>query len=100
MATTFTRKTKTENRSTGAISVSETTIAGNAMKVRGNPSEYRESGLVESEAPTLLFVPTTYGDRISEGDTVTWRNILYTVKKCFHLEPDGVVISTRVMIAR
>lgn len=101
--TTFTRSTKTHNRATDTFTVTETTIEGKAMKVSGNPTRYRELGLIESAAPTLLFAPTTYGDRIEPGDTVTWPpsgGLVYTARDCFHLEPDGVVIQTRVIVDR
>lgn len=102
MATTitFTRTTHTHNRATDTLTSSSSTIAGRAMKVRGDPERYRALGLVESESPTLLFVPTTYGDRIKPGDTVSWRSTTYTARDCNHLEPDGVVIQTRVIIER
>ena len=100
MAVTFTRSTKTHTRSTDSITVATSTIVGAAIKVQGDPVRYRELGLIESEAPTLLFVPTTYGDRIEPGDKVSYGGETFTARACYHLEPDAVVIHTMVIIAR
>lgn len=97
---TFTRRLTSHNRATDAISVSESTVEGRAMKVRGDPERYKALQLIEAESPTLLFVPTTYGQRIKAGDTVEWRSTTYTARDCNHLEPDGVVIQTRVIIEK
>lgn len=100
MAITFTRSTKTETRSTGRMTVSESAITGAAIKVTGDPVRYRELGLVESASPTLLFVPETYGDTIEPGDTTSYGGKTYTARDCFHLAPDGVTIQTRVIVER
>jgi hypothetical protein len=100
MSVTFTRSTRTHTRSTDTYTTATSTIVGEAIKVRGNPDRYKELGLVESRAPTLLFVPTTYGDRIEPGDTVEWNSTTHTARSCDHLEPDGVVIQTRVIVER
>ena len=97
---TWTRTTTTEDRSTGVVTTSTSTITGEAIKVRGEPQRYRALGLVESEAPTLLFAPATYGDRIKPGDRTTFRSQVFTARECHHLEPDGVVIQTRVIVER
>lgn len=97
---TFTRRITTHDRETDAISASESTVPGRAMKVRGDPERYKALQLIEAESPTLLFVPTVYGQRIKAGDTIQWRNATYTARDCNHLEPDGVVIQTRVIIER
>lgn len=75
-----------------------TTVEGQAIHTRGNPETYRELSLVESEAPTLLFVPTAYGELPDLGYTVTWANTVYTVKALQPLMPDGTTIMARIVI--
>ena len=48
--------------------------------------------------PTLIFVPTTYGDTVEPGDTVVWANDTYTVRDVEPASPDGVTILARVII--
>jgi len=100
MATTFTRETVTETRSDATISVSESTIVGVAVRTTGNAIKYRELGLIESEAPTLLFVPDTYGETPQPGDTVIWNSLEYTAADVDPLAPDGVTIEAKVIIKR
>ena len=75
-----------------------TTVTGNAMQVRGDPETYKALGLVEYEAPTLLFVPSTYGEVPEPGYTVEWASTTYTVKSVQPLQPDGYVILAKVVI--
>lgn len=77
-----------------------TTITGSAIQVRGDPEVYKALGLIEYEAPTLLFVPTTYGSKVAPGYTVEWSSVTYTVRSAGHIAPDGVVIASRVVIAK
>jgi len=78
----------------------ETTVAGQAMQVSGNPEDYRELSLVESEAPTLLFAPTTYGSMPDLGYTVVWASKTYTVKMLSPLQPDGTTILARLVVGK
>lgn len=78
----------------------ETTVTGSAIRVRGNPETYRNLGLIEADAPTLLFIPTTYGELPEPGYTVTWANVEYTVKDVSMIGPDGVAIGAKIVIAR
>ncbi len=100
MATNLTRKTKTHDRATDTFTTTETTIPGVAMRVRGDPAAYRTLELVESEAPTLLWVPQTYGQTPRPGDLLTWNSLEYTVAEVFPLAPDGVTIHARIIIRR
>ena len=77
-----------------------TTVSGSAMQVRGTPEQNVVLGLVESEAPTLLFAPTTYGGVPEPGYTVSWNSVTYTVKAVTPVAPDGTVILARVVVAR
>ena len=97
---TFTRKTSTIDRATSLVSVTSSEIEGAAIKVRGDPERYKALQLIEAKSPTLLFSPVTYGDRIMPGDTVEWGSATYTARDCNHIEPDGVVIGTRVIIEK
>lgn len=96
---TFTRNTQSAyDPETDTSSTSETTITGVAIRVPGDPKRYAALGLVESDAPTLQFVPTTYGNTPEPGDTVTWANETYTVRDVEPVAPDGVTILARVII--
>lgn len=98
---TFVRNTQSNyDPETDTATVTETEITGVALRVRGEPKRYAELGLVESQAPTLFFVPTTYGDTPEPGDAVEWLNDTYIVRDVDPLAPDGVTISARVIIAK
>src|SRR3990167_9392536 len=71
---------------------STTTVAGYAVRIAGNPITYARLSLVLSEAPTLLFGPTTAGSLPALGSTVTWRSIVYAVRDVNPIEPDGTAI--------
>ena len=100
-AVTFTRTTTTyTDPTTGATTVATSTVVGQAMRVRGRPYTYQALSLIESEAPTLFFTPTTYGECPQPGDTVTWANIAYRVRDVDPIAPDGVVIAARIVVVR
>ena len=99
--TTFTRTTQgSYDPETDTATPSSTTIEGLALRVKGDPARYRQLGLVESEAPTLMFVPTTYGDRPEPGDRVTWESEVYSVRAVDPVAPDGVTIAARIIIEK
>lgn len=101
--TLFRRETVVHDPDTDEISIIDTAVLGLAVKVRGEPEQYRTLELVETDAPTLMFVPKVYGDRVDVGDLVTWPPTggrEHTVRACFHVEPDGVVIASRVIVVR
>lgn len=97
-AVTFTRRTKSEAALTGVVTVTTTTVGGVAMQVQGDPRRYRELSLVVSTNPTLLFVPTTYGQVPESGDTVVWGGLTLTVKDVNALKPDGTVVLAKVIV--
>jgi hypothetical protein len=78
----------------------ETTVTGNAVQVRGDADTYRALSLIQSQAPTLLFTPTTYGQLPLPGDQVTWAEDVYTVRDVAPIQPDGVAIMARVIVVR
>lgn len=100
--TTFTRTTQTEDETTGLVTATTTTITGNAIRVRGSPETYRALGLIDSEAPTLLFTPDLYdsANRPAPGDTVVWESLTWTVRDVNPVAPDGITIIARVVITR
>ncbi len=103
MGITITRSTKTETRSTGVITVTNTDIPGVAFRSTGDPIHYRELGLVEAESPTLLWVPEVYQQTLNPepGDLVTWGSEEFRVARAFPLDPDGLGwIEAKVIIKR
>lgn len=98
--TVFSRVAQTVNAATDRRTRSTTTISGSAIQVKGDPNRYRQLSLIESQAPSLLFAPDTYGDLPKEGDTVTWAGVGYTAKDVTPIALDGVVIAARIVIAR
>jgi hypothetical protein len=77
-----------------------TRVAGVAIRVRGNPQTYQALELIQSEAPTLLFAPTTYGETPALGMTVTWDSVVYTVRAVEPVAPSGDTIIARVVVAK
>ena len=99
MAVTFTRTAQgSYDAATDTATLSTSTIVGTAVQVQGDPHRYAALGLVESKAPTLIFVPNTYGDTPEPGDVVTWQSQEYTVRDVTPAAPDGVTIAARVII--
>ena len=76
------------------------TVAGAAVRVRGNPLTYQALELVQGEAPTLLFAPATYGALPALGAAVTWGGVVYTVRSVEPVSPSGSAILARVVVAR
>lgn len=99
MSVTFTRTSQSEDAS-GVLTPTVTTITGSAIRVRGNPQTLRALSLINSEAPTLLFTATTYGQRPQSGDTVVWESLTWVVRDVDPVAPDGVSIVDRVIITR
>lgn len=101
MAVTFTRVLQTSyDPETDQGVDTTTTITGVAIRVRGDAHHYQALGLIESKAPTLYFVPTTYGETPEPGDVVTWESEEYTVRDVSPLAPDGVTIAARIIIEK
>lgn len=104
MSTTFTHTTPgIYDAATDTWSAPEIaeTVSGEATQTKGDPEQYRALSLVESEAPTLLWAPNTYGDAAPDpGWTVTWADVEYVVKAVDPVAPDGVVIVAKIVIGR
>jgi hypothetical protein len=100
---TFTRVTQTPDPATGLPTPTTSTVTGSAIQVRGDPDTYKRLELIRSQAPTLFFTPTTYGELPAPGDTVVWpatNGQTYTVRDVDPIAPDGVAIAARVVITR
>lgn len=80
-------------------SAATSTVTGQAVRVKGDPKVYAGLELVESDAPTLLVVPTTYGQVPALGSKVTWNSTVYTVKHVQVVAPNGSAILSRVVVA-
>ena len=100
-AVTFTRTTPgTYDPATDTTSAPTiTTITGSAVRVTGSPDTYRALSLIESQAPTLLFAPATYGSLPKQGDKVVWGGVTLTVKDVSPLEPDGTPITANIVVS-
>lgn len=77
-----------------------TTVTGSAIQLDARPETYRALGLVETEARTLFFTPTTYGSLPALKSSVTWGGVAYTVRDVAPLAPDGFAIAAEVTVAR
>ena len=99
MAVTFTRTAQGNyDAATDTAALATSTITGTAVQVPGQPHRYAQLGLVESEAPTLIFIPTYYGETPEPGDVVTWASQEYTVRDVQRWAPDGVTIGASIVI--
>ena len=65
----------------------------------GGPDIYSRLGLVESQAPMLLFVPTTYGETPEVGATCSWSGATLTVRDVDPLALDGTTLLANVVIS-
>ena len=103
---TFTEtKPGTGDPETGLFtSPTESTVVGDAFqKKTGDFRTYERLKLVPEEAPTLFFVPDTYGEKPVLGSTVVWPPTdgeTFIVKSVRNIAPDGIVIASDVVIAR
>lgn len=78
----------------------DASVSGYAIRTRGNPLRYQALNLVQSESPSLLFAPTTYGAQPVIGSTVTWGGVTYTCRDVEPVEPDGNAIICKVVVSR
>ena len=99
-AVTFSKETRVHDPLTGHSTVSTTTVEGFAIRVVGRSKTYEALKLVESQAPTLLFAATTFGEIPDVGMTVPWGGETFTVADVNPVAPDGNSIIARVVIAK
>jgi hypothetical protein len=75
-------------------------VAGTAISVKGDREQYRDLGLVEAKALTLLFRPATFGEKPPLGSCVTWAGVEYNVNDVLPLAPAGETLIARVIVSR
>lgn len=106
---TFRKTTSTYDEATDTWSEGATSeVSGLVLQTRGDPRKYEALALVESEAPTLLFVPYTRGELPELGAVVRWPNPLgipdvgtaYSVADVDPVAPDGRAIMARIIVKR
>lgn len=70
-----------------------------AVEDDGDPQEYRDLELIQSNPVTLFCTPLTYGDLPTLGMTGTWGGVSRTVKKirAGGTRPDGNAIAFYVI---
>lgn len=73
-------------------------VTGRAMRVAGDPTRYEALGLVQSEAPTLVFVPDVVGQLPPPGATLRFGESLFTVRDVDPVAPDGVALWARLIV--
>ena len=102
MAVTFEKRTRTVDPATDRITEQLTYKPGAAIQTRGDPKRYELLQLRETEAPTLLWVPESYGVTLDPepGDTVEWNRQTWVVRDVARVAPDGVTILCKVIVAR
>jgi len=77
-----------------------TSVAGHAIRTRGNPKRYEALKLIEESSPTLLFAATTYGDVPRVGYTGTWNLEDFVIRDVRPVGPDGSPIMFKVVISK
>jgi hypothetical protein len=98
---TFTRTNSTYNPATDTFDAARrVTVIGHAIRVKGDPERHRALSLTISEAPTLLFAPTTYGQTPDVGMSVDFGGVRYVVRDVEPVAPDGTAILARVTVSR
>lgn len=91
----------THTPSTGTFSGAATsTVTGYAVRSRGDPKVYEALKLTPREAPTLFFVPSTYGQLPAMNAKVPFESVTYTVRSIDPIAPDGTAIAARVVVAK
>jgi hypothetical protein len=76
------------------------TVAGYAIPLSGMPKRFMPSKLVETQGPSLFFVPTTYGERPAINALGTWGGTEYAVKDEQPFDPDGTALFSYVALER
>lgn len=73
----------------------ETRVSGVAIRGAGNPKLYKAMGLVESEAPTLNFIPDVVGAATVLGAVVVWEGQTFRVRAVDAGEPCHSIMVSR-----
>lgn len=81
-------------------SASTSTVAGYGVRSRGDPKVYEALKLTPREAPTIFFVPSTYGQLPALNSKVPFESVTYSVRSIDPIAPDGTAIAARVVISK
>lgn len=84
-------------QTTGATTV---TVSGKAMQIDGDPDLYKALSLLETDNPTLLFVPDTAGQMPALGATASWGSQTYAVKHRKPLAMNGTPTAAQIVVSR
>lgn len=99
-AVTFSKTTQgSYDPETDTATASTSAVAGVAIRVPGDPNRYSALNLVETQAATLLFVPTTFGDTPELGSSVSFGGSTLTVRDVEPLALDGTTILATVVVS-
>jgi hypothetical protein len=75
-------------------------VTGYAIRSKGNPAKYAALSLIESDSPTLFFVPSTFAVQASLlGYSVVWASDTYTVRDSAPIAPAGPWIAAKLIVS-
>jgi head-tail adaptor len=77
-----------------------TTATGYIKRIGGEPQQRETQSLVEREAPTVLFVPTTYGTLPALGASAHVSADDFFLRSVLPIAPDGVALAARLVVDR
>lgn len=97
---TFTLSTPSYDAATDTTTVTESTAAGQAVRLPGDRKRYEALNLRETDAITLLVALSTYGANVALGARFTFGAQTWTVRAVDPLQPDGTTIVQTVVGAR
>ena len=98
---TFSRDERTDyNPEDASSTITVTSVAGVAVRMPGNPKVYDTLGLIESEAPTLLFAAETFMEVPELGMKGEWGGTKFTVRDINPIAPAGDVIVAELVVSQ
>lgn len=71
-------------------------VAGYAIEVASEPEDFEPEDLIQTNPVTLLFAPSTVGDKPARLSAVTWASVGKRVSRVRPVRPDGTTILARV----
>lgn len=79
---------------------STTTVAGYAVRTKGDPEGYEQGESVRETPLKLFFVPSTLGQEPPQGSVVWWSQEQYRVTEVSPVSPTGSAVATYVTLAK
>lgn len=76
----------------------ETTIAGYAAEIPGEPEMYEQFELSPIQTKVLFFVPTYLGETPELGDTILWKSVTRTIGGIIPIQPDSALIAAKLLV--